>query len=46
MSTEEFRERIRAIIGAAPPIEKPLVRKPEHPGYYPPPRKVNKKRAK
>lgn len=36
MSNEEFRERIKAIVGPALKADKPCVRKPTDRGYYPP----------
>lgn len=41
MSTEEFRDRIRQLVGAPPQStqERPCVRKPTDRGFYPPTRK-------
>ncbi len=36
MSNEEFRDRIKAIVGPGPPkADRPCVRKPTDRGYYP-----------
>jgi hypothetical protein len=41
-TTEDFKERLRQMIGPAPVVDKPCVRSEDDEGFYPPPRKINK----